>query len=123
MHLLLNESMMKLAVTNKTTSLQQADDPEYAGLVSQISDLWESAKKKAAIAVNKELLDANWQTGQYIAEFEQGGQAKAKYGDKLLANLAKDLTRLRGKGFSRSNLVYMRKLYLAFSKVRRCLTN
>ena len=61
--------MMKVAVTNKTTSLQQADDPEYAGLVSQISDLWESAKKKAAIAVNKELLDANWQTGQYIVEF------------------------------------------------------
>ena len=92
------------------------DDPEYVRLVSLISDLWESAKSKAVLAVNTELLDANWQTGQYIVEFEQGGNAKAKYGDKLLANLSKDLTRLRGKGFSRSNLIYMRKLYLAFPK-------
>lgn len=29
-------------------------------------------------------------------------------------NLAKDLTARNGKGFSRSNLVYMRKFYLAF---------
>lgn len=93
-----------------------ADDPEYVRLVSLISNLWENAKAKAAIAVNTELLDANWQTGQYIVEFEQGGCAKAKYGKKLIANLAKDLTRLKGKGFSRSNLIYMRKLYLAFPK-------
>lgn len=94
----------------------QVDDPEYIGLVSQISELWGNAKEKAAIAVNTELLDANWQTGQYIVEFEQGGNVKAKYGDKLIANLAKDLTRLKGKGFSRSNLIYMRKLYLTFPK-------
>ena len=52
----------------------------------------------------------------FIVEFEQGGNAKAKYGDKLLINLSKDLTRLKGKGFSRSNLTYMRKLYLVFPK-------
>ncbi len=91
-------------------------DPEYVRLVSLISKLWDGAKANAAIAINKELLDANWLTGQYIVEFEQGGNAKAKYGDKLISNLAKDLTRLRGKGFSRSNLIYMRKLYLAFPK-------
>lgn len=93
-----------------------SDDPEYVRLISLISDLWEEAKAKAAIAVNTELLDANWKTGQYIVEFEQGGNPKAKYGEKLITNLAKDLTRLRGKGFSRSNLIYMRKLYLTFPK-------
>lgn len=93
-----------------------SDDPEYVRLVSLISNLWEEAKAKAAIAVNTELLDANWKTGQYIVEFEQGGNPKAKYGEKLITNLAKDLTRLRGKGFSRSNLIYMRKLYLTFPK-------
>ena len=92
----------------------QANDPEYVRLVSQISDLWEKAKNKAVYAVNAELIDANWLTGQYIVEFEQGGNAKAKYGDKLLVNLSKDLTRLKGRGFSRSNLNYMRKLYLSF---------
>ena len=58
-----------------------SDDFEYARLVSLISDLWEDAKAKAAIAVNTELLDANWKTGQYIVEFEQGGNPKAKYGE------------------------------------------
>lgn len=90
--------------------------PEYVKLVSQISDLWEVAKTKAATAINTELLDANWKTGQYIVEFEQGGNTKAKYGDKLLVNLSKDLIRIKGRGFSRSVLNYMRKFYLAFPK-------
>ena len=94
----------------------QANDPEYVRLVTQISGLWEDAKNKAILAVNTELLDANWLTGQYIVEFEQGGNAKAKYGDRLLVNLSKDLTRLNGRGFSRSVLTYMRKFYLAFPK-------
>lgn len=34
-------------------------DSEYVRLVSLISNLWEKAKAKAAIAVNTELLDAN----------------------------------------------------------------
>ena len=42
--------------------------------------------------------------------------AKAKYGDRLSVNLSKDLTRLKGRGFSRSVLTYMRKFYLAFPK-------
>ncbi len=35
---------------------------------------------------------------------------------ELLVNLAKDLTARNGRGFSRSNLTYMRKFYLAFPK-------
>ena len=91
-------------------------DSEYVRLVSLISDTWENAKGRAALAVNTELLEANWQTGRYIVEFEQQGNAKARYGEQLITNLAKDLTRLRGKGFSRSNLIYMRKFYLTFPK-------
>ena len=87
---------------------------EYILLVDNISTIWEEAKTKAFQAVNTELLDANWKTGQYIVEFEQGGLARTEYGKRLLANLSKDLTVRRGKGFSRSNLTYMRKLYLAF---------
>ena len=103
-------------IIKQTLGQLQANDPEYVILVSQISDLWRNAKNKAVYAVNAELLVANWLTGQYIVEFEQGGNVKAKYGDRLLANLSKDLTRLKGRGFSRSNLTYMRKLYLLFPK-------
>ncbi len=94
----------------------QIDDPEYVRLVSHISELWDNAKTKAAVAVNTELLDANWHTGQYIVEFEQGGKARAEYGKQLLTSLAKDLTLQHGKGFNRTNLGYMRKFYLAFPK-------
>ncbi|MEE1235792.1 MAG: DUF1016 N-terminal domain-containing protein, partial [Bacteroidaceae bacterium] len=91
-----------------------ADD--YNQLIDNIYSLWATAKEKAINAVNTELLEANWQTGKYIVEFEQGGKVRAEYGKQLIVNLAKDLTRLNGKGFNRSNLIYMRKLYLAFPK-------
>lgn len=95
----------------------QSERPQdYEQLVDQISTLWDRAKENAVFAVNSELLMANWQTGQYIVEFEQGGKSKARYGEQLITNLAKDLTRLKGRGFSRSNLIYMRKLYLTFPK-------
>lgn len=102
--------MNKESHTNNT--LHVIDD--YNLLIDNISTLWIKAKEKAVVSVNTELLEANWQTGKYIVEFEQGGKARAEYGKQLIVNLAKDLTRLNGKGFNRSNLTYMRKLYLAF---------
>lgn len=96
----------------------QIDDSEYVRLVSLITDVWDKARDKAAIAVNTELLEANWQTGRYIVEFEQKGNVKAEYGKQLLTNLAKDLTRLRGKGYSRSNLFNMRLFYIRFQKIQ-----
>ena len=87
---------------------------DYNQLIDNISSLWIVAKEKAINAVNTELLEANWQTGKYIVEFEQGGKVRAEYGKQLLVNLAKDLTLKNGRGFSRSNLLYMRKFYLSF---------
>ena len=92
------------------------DDSRYQKLVSDISQLWDQAKERAINAVNTEQLDANWQTGKYIVEYEQGGKVRAEYGKQLLINLARDLTARKGKGFSRSNLSYMRKLYITFPK-------
>ena len=91
-------------------------DSDYQQLVSNITSLWHQAKENAISAVNTELLEANWQTGKYIVEFEQGGKVRAEYGKQLLVNLAKDLTLQNGRGFSRSNLSYMRKFYLSFPK-------
>ena len=91
-------------------------DSDYQQLVSNITSLWHQAKENAICAVNTELLEANWQTGKYIVEFEQGGKVRAEYGKQLLVHLAKDLTLQNGRGFSRSNLSYMRKFYLSFPK-------
>ncbi|UKK48894.1 DUF1016 N-terminal domain-containing protein [Prevotella sp. E9-3] len=87
-------------------------------LVSLISGVWDKAREKAALAVNTELLDASWETGRYIVEYEQHGNVKAEYGKQLLTNLSKDLTKLRGKGYSRSNLFNMRLFYVRFPKIQ-----
>lgn len=88
----------------------------YQQLVDRISSVWDTARNKAIIAVNTELIDANWLTGQQIVEFEQQGNIRAQYGKQLLLKLSRDLTMKHGRGFSRSNLTYMRKLYLTFPK-------
>lgn len=89
---------------------------DYSALLDSIDNVWNHAQEKAVEAVNTGLLLANWETGRYIVEFEQKGQLRAEYGANLLSNLSRDLTIRRGKGFSRSNLTYMRKLYIAFPK-------
>jgi predicted nuclease of restriction endonuclease-like (RecB) superfamily len=86
----------------------------YNTLVSQIGNLLQKGRIQASYAVNEVLVQTYWQIGKYIVEFEQGGEAKAEYGDKLLLRLSKDLTQAYGKGFSRSNLHYMRRFYNTF---------
>lgn len=52
--------------------------------------------------------------GRHIVEFEQAGNLRAEYGDALIDQLSADLRLRHGKGFSRSNLIYMRLLYLRY---------
>ena len=86
----------------------------YQQLLRQISETYASGQQKAAQTVNTFLMETYWQIGQYIVEFEQQGDPKAEYGKALLENLSKDLNALHGRGFSRSNLVYMRLFYLKY---------
>lgn len=114
----LEEKAMKNDLTKIPPVSPQTDDSEYARLVSLISDVWENARRNAAITINTELLNANWKTGRYIVEYEQNGNVKAEYGKQLLTNLSKDLTRLKGRGYSRSNLFNMRLFYVRFPKIQ-----
>ena len=83
----------------------------YRQLLEQISDTYRQGQIRAIQAVNAQLIETYWRVGQHIVEFEQGGKARAEYGTALIAELAKDLNLRHSKGFSRSNLVYMRLLY------------
>ena len=114
----MDEKEIKKDLTTLSKGIMQNNDSEYVRLVSQISGLWEKAKEKAVFAVNTELLKASWETGRYIVEYEQHGSVKAEYGKQLLTNLSKDLTRLRGKGYSRSNLFNMKLVYVRFPKIQ-----
>jgi hypothetical protein len=51
-------------------------------------------QKNAVSAINQSLTIRNWLFGQYIVEYEQNGEDRAKYGTELLKKLA---ARLSGK--------------------------
>lgn len=89
---------------------------KYNNLISQIGNLLQKGREQASQSVNNILVQTYWLIGRHIVEFEQGGNQKAEYGTFLFEQLSKDLKNVYGKGFSRSNLLYMRKLYLTFPK-------
>lgn len=92
-----------------------AESVNYRNLAQEINHILKTGQNKAAVSVNILLLQTYWQIGQKIVEFEQKGNLKAEYGSELLKNLALEL-RNYGKGFSRSNLTYMRLLYIKYPK-------
>ncbi|MBR3578671.1 MAG: DUF1016 family protein [Bacteroidales bacterium] len=83
-------------------------------LVDSISEAILNARKKLASHINSTMTETYWQIGKYIIEYEQGGQAKVAYGTSTLTELSKQLTARFGRGFSRPNLVNMRKFYLYY---------
>jgi len=79
-----------------------------------IKNILAEARKSAYRTVNVVMVEAYWNIGKRIVEEEQRGKQRADYGQKLLENLAANLTTDFGKGFDPSNLWNMRKFYLTF---------
>jgi predicted nuclease of restriction endonuclease-like (RecB) superfamily len=94
--------------------MEIADNGQYRNLLESISTAYVTGQQLAIQSVNTILLQTYWQVGRQIVEFEQGGSTRAMYGKGLLRQLAKDLGLRHGRGFSHSNLVYMRLLYLHY---------
>ena len=69
----------------------------FESLVGRINQVQDVLQAQAAHAVNLALTARNWLVGYYIVEYEQHGEDRAKYGDKLLKKLAQRLNR-RGLG-------------------------
>ena len=86
----------------------------YPQLLDQISEAYTQGRVRAVQAVNAQLIQTYWQVGRHIVEFEQAGQLRAEYGKALIDTLAADLSLRHGKGFSRSNLIRFRQLYLVY---------
>lgn len=88
----------------------------YNLLVSGIGQLLEGGRRRALQFVNSIIVQTYWEIGRKIVEFEQNGELRAKYGGSLLHQLSKDLKQKYGKGFSITNLQYMRLLYIHYRK-------
>ena len=98
----------------QTIPMELTNTTQYDALPEQIGQLLSQGRRRAVNVVQQLQLHTFWQIGRHIVEFEQAGQERAEYGSHLLDRLSKDLTLRYGKSFSRSNLVYIRKLYLVF---------
>ena len=85
-------------------------------IIKDIKQIIEESKRKVVKNVNTIMLQTYWSIGKRIVEEEQKGNEKAEYGSKLLVTLSKELTKEYGKGFSKSNLFSMRKLFLENQK-------
>ncbi|MDD2716291.1 MAG: PDDEXK nuclease domain-containing protein [Candidatus Wallbacteria bacterium] len=90
--------------------------PEYESLLCKISDTYARGQFLAHQAVSSYLLETYWKIGQFVVEFEQGGNFKAEYGKALLKKLAADLSLRHGRGFSLSNIYLMRQFFILFPK-------
>lgn len=88
---------------------------ELSYVVGQIKSILYKARSNVVSQVNGELLKAYWNIGRIVCEYEQSTPERADYGKQIMKNLSKELTREFGKGFSVSNLQFMRRFYLTYS--------
>jgi len=92
------------------------NDKKYNKWIKSLKEKFRQVQLKAAVKVNSELLNFYWELGREITE----KQKEAKWGDKFLERLSKDLMEEfpEVKGFSLRNLKYIRQWYLFWSNIK-----
>jgi predicted nuclease of restriction endonuclease-like (RecB) superfamily len=99
-------------VKTRESKRRELTTPDYDVLMGGIAEVLEQSRRTAARTVNSILTATYWEIGRRIVEFEQGGEARAEYGETLLKRLGGDLSSRFGRGFSERNLLKMRTFYL-----------
>ncbi|MEM7373180.1 MAG: PDDEXK nuclease domain-containing protein [Bacteroidota bacterium] len=84
-------------------------------LIAHIESTHQFFATKASTTINQFLTLRNWLIGFYIVEFEQDGENKAQYGDRLIESLAAKLPRI--KGINKRSLFRFRQFYLLYPHI------
>jgi predicted nuclease of restriction endonuclease-like (RecB) superfamily len=85
-----------------------------SSMINEIKEVLKNARHSVAQQVNTGLLTAYWNIGRIIVEHEQDNKYRAEYGAKTIKELSKVLTAEFGKGFSVSNIQFMRRFYQSY---------
>lgn len=97
------------------------DNQLLSSMVLDIRNIMETAHRNVAQEVNNELIAAYWKIGEIIVRYEQNDNIRAAYGKQTLKQLSKTLTAEFGKGFSISNIQFMRRFYQEY-KIQQTLS-
>lgn len=88
----------------------------FENFYKEVRQIIEQARTVVYRTANFEVVKSHWEIGRKIVEEEQKGEDRAVYGKQLLKRLAEKLTAEYGKGFTETNLKYMRQFYNTFEK-------
>ena len=113
----MNDILQILALMRNTASMSKSISPTFDVFYERIKEILEVSRTRVYRTANIVMLEAYWNIGREIIEEEQNGKDRAKYGEFLIKNLSVKLTQAFGKGYTKSNLHYMRQFYQAFENV------
>lgn len=83
-------------------------------MIDEITTLINEVKSNLAKEINKSIIYAKWNVGRIIVSNENEFNNRLEYGKEVLKGLSDELTKHLGKGYSISNLKYMRVFYKAY---------
>ncbi len=101
----------------KKLSTLQKETNDFSLLIDNIYQAHEYLNIHAVKSVNICLTLRNFLFGYHIVEYEQNGNDRAKYGDKLLENIASELSAKGLKNVSRAELTRFRKFYKTYPQI------
>lgn len=111
--------MPKKSAPKPTAALSQT---RVDAIYQRIAEQMQLSRNNVLRSINTEMVYTYWQIGREIAEEELQGKKRAGYGKELIEKLSERLTAEFGKGFTSTNLKYMKIFYLAFpSEIRHAL--
>lgn len=86
-------------------------------LLADAQQIIEATKEYAYRSVNVAMLQRNWHLGKRISEEILKGEDRAEYGREIIKQLSVDLTKLYGKGFTKSYLYNFVRFYKTFPEI------
>jgi predicted nuclease of restriction endonuclease-like (RecB) superfamily len=93
---------------------QSLSSEEYNALLVDVSRWLEQARKQAGRAVNALMTTTYWRIGERVFEQEQRGGQRVGCGERIVEQLARDLSARFGRGVFSCQRVQMRQFYLTY---------
>lgn len=89
------------------------NDKEYAQWIAELKHRIKNAQIKAAVKVNRELINLYWSIGKDIVEKKAEDTLGGNFYKRISGDLQAEFPDM--KGFSERNIFYMRSMFLLFS--------